>query len=946
MNNAETNRLTVENPHPNGLRESDSSEQKSSEDPSCEPSELIIAVEQYVAALESGHAEPIEVYAARFPELGSELLEYLKGVSVIHAAVESARDRNSSVSGQGRLDAAPSSKPTLASLDTQTTQHPGGPSADEKTSTKVIGDYEVHREIGRGGMGVVYEAQEQSLQRRVALKVLPFAAVLDQRQITRFRNEAQAAAALHHPNIVQVFAIGQDRGVHYYAMQHIEGQSLAQAIAELKTSEKATASPDETTKPMALEQAGLLTPLIESPVATTLGDNPTAPAFLRSAAKLAADAADALQHAHEAGVVHRDIKPSNLLIDDNGKVWVTDFGLARMQSDLSVTATGDIIGTVRYMSPEQARGQADRVDGRADVYALGATLYELVTLRPVLEGDDRLSMLEQLERCEPEPPTNFNSAIPVDLQNIILKSLEKDPNHRYESAGELRDDLQRFLDGRSTIARPPRTIDRVIKWARRRQRAVAVAAASLAVVSLVSLVSALLVNSARTELASALAESESHRQRAEHLLDQARGVLDRFGSDLSDQLAPVPGTELVRSRALQDTLKYYREFVAESTADPRLGFDCAQTLVRAGAVAERLGQASEAGKLYAEAATKLRDLAEVDPDNLEVTAWLARALTNEGALLASSDATSAKRRLAEAIVIRRDLLGKSPGDPERMADLAAVLSDAAAIAGGDLVKARSQLNEAIGLLQSASELSEDSATLTRRLAIARNALASLLRDINPDVAIAQSSEAVELLSVLVSAEPTVDAYRADYAMALSNRGALAADREEWEAAIDSYSTTVKQLAVLAHRAPLKPRHRSELAVALASEGTALAAAGRFFEAGRAFDQAESALKVLIASYPNENRYQRSLAALWNNRGVVMRDAGRLSEAALSFATAVRLEEERLARNSEATSTHLAIHYANLANVLGRLGKVDEAARVESKRDTLLARVESKQAGMP
>src|SRR5579871_4421520 len=203
----------------------------------------------------------------------------------------------------------------------------------------VFGDFRLEREIGRGGMGVVYEAEQLSLHRRVALKVLPLAATLDPRQLQRFHNEAQAAARLNHGHIVSVFTVGCEQDVHYYVMQLIEGRTVAALIKER-----------------------------------------TLPAD--AAARLMMQAAEALDYAHQVGVVHRDIKPANLLVDNAGKLWVTDFGLAQFQEMPEVTQTGDLVGTLRYMSPEQTLGQRGGVDHRTDIYALGVTLYELLTLRP------------------------------------------------------------------------------------------------------------------------------------------------------------------------------------------------------------------------------------------------------------------------------------------------------------------------------------------------------------------------------------------------------------------------------------------------------------------------------------------------------------------------------------------------------------------------------------
>ena len=262
-------------------------------------------------------------------------------------------------------------------------------------ATKRLGDYDIVREIGRGGMGIVYEARQLSLNRQVALKVLPFAAMLDEKQIARFRNEAQAAAQLHHPNIVPVYAVGQERGVHYFAMQYVPGQSLETAMHELRqeprrTRQRRPSRPDgrrcdgKSPAPTFQRRHGRRVRRRDTATFAAFSTKASTRSrgYCRSVARLMIQAAEALQHAHEYGVIHRDVKPSNLLLDRDGKLWVTDFGLARMQTDSGVTITGDVVGTLRYMSPEQAAGATALVDARADVYSLGATLYELLTLRP------------------------------------------------------------------------------------------------------------------------------------------------------------------------------------------------------------------------------------------------------------------------------------------------------------------------------------------------------------------------------------------------------------------------------------------------------------------------------------------------------------------------------------------------------------------------------------
>jgi WD40 repeat protein/serine/threonine protein kinase len=378
-------------------------------------------------------------------------------------------------------------------------------------------------------MGVVYEAEQMSLKRRVALKVLPFAATLDPRQLQRFHNEARAAAGLHHTHIVPVHAVGCERGVHYYAMQFIDGHTLAAMIAELRRlagrdpADAPTASgpaadladalasgrwaPDKHASPDG-EATGTYAAPGALPEGAAAGTAPRAaastdrsaqdPAYFRTVAQLGIEAAEALEHAHQLGVVHRDVKPANLLVDGRGHLWVTDFGLASVQGDAGLTLTGDLVGTLRYMSPEQALGQRAGVDHRADVYSLGVTLYELLTLEPAVAGSDRQEVLRRIAFEEPRPPRQLNRAIPAELETIVGKATEKSPADRYGTAQELAEDLGRFLEDRPIRARRPTLVQRLRKAARRHRSVVVTLAASLAVL-LVGLTAASLVAFARID---------------------------------------------------------------------------------------------------------------------------------------------------------------------------------------------------------------------------------------------------------------------------------------------------------------------------------------------------------------------------------------------------------------------------------------------------------------
>src|SRR5262249_33723759 len=321
------------------------------------------------------------------------------------------------------------------------------------------------------------------LKRRVALKVLPLAAALEPKHLQRFQREAETAAHLHHTNIVPVYAVGCERGVHYYAMQFIEGQPLSGVIRELRGTDEGRRTNDEsrpndegprTKRAPGAEETPLGLRHSTFDILSSLGIRHSS--FSPTVAQLGLQAAEALEYAHGLGVVHRDIKPANLLLDLRGNLWITDFGLARLPSETALTLSGDLVGTLRYMSPEQALGQHALVDQRTDVYSLGITLYELLTLEPAFDGADRVALLQKVAHEEPRPPRLVHRSIPADLETIVLKAIAKNREERYLTARDFADDLHRFLVNRPILARRPSLWQRARKWSQRHKAVVATAA--------------------------------------------------------------------------------------------------------------------------------------------------------------------------------------------------------------------------------------------------------------------------------------------------------------------------------------------------------------------------------------------------------------------------------------------------------------------------------------
>jgi serine/threonine protein kinase/Tfp pilus assembly protein PilF len=459
-----------------------------------------------------------------------------------------------------------------------------------------LGDFRILREIGRGGMGVVYEAEQISLGRRVALKVLPFASTLDAKQLQRFKNEAQAAAGLHHTNIVPVFATGVERGVHYYAMQFIEGRTLAALIAELRSEPAAVERTDS------YVPGGAETPPV---AAGTTEHTLPGPAHFRLAAELGVQAAEALEHAHQLGIIHRDIKPANLLVEwraegDNSPVlWITDFGLAHCQSQVGLTMTGDLVGTLRYMSPEQALAQRVMIDHRTDIYSLGVTLYELLTLAPAFPGSDRQELLRQIAFEEPRPPRRVNPAIPAELETIILKAIAKVPVDRYAAAKDLADDLGCYLRDEPIRARRPSRWQRAVKWIRRHRTIAGIFASALGAVLIVLVVSATFaavkIARARDEANDAAKHERQAREKAEKTLDLTLRALNRAYLRVAETRFPrEPQRARVDAELFKQIIQFYEELAEQNPTNFEIRRNAVLAWRRVGRIHQYLGQLEEA----------------------------------------------------------------------------------------------------------------------------------------------------------------------------------------------------------------------------------------------------------------------------------------------------------------------------------------------------------------
>jgi serine/threonine protein kinase len=390
-----------------------------------------------------------------------------------------------------------------------------------------LGDFEIVRELGRGGMGIVYEARQISLNRTVALKVLTGLG-LTPKAVERFHREAEAAAQLHHTNIVPVYTTGEQDGTHFYAMELVDGPSLDIVIRQLRDhAQQTTANPEPTRlKPPPISgQAQPSTRLDATGPYVEFTHNAIPPANLGSSAlesggsyfdtvaRMLAEVADALEYAHGQGIIHRDIKPSNLLLAPSGKLSINDFGLARILEQPGMTVTGEFVGTPAYMSPEQIASGRIPLDRRTDIYSLGATLYEMLTLQAPFDGKQRDLVLSQIMHKDPLAPRRLNPRVPVDLETICLKALEKDPDRRYQSAGELAADLRRHVNRFAISARRAGPVQHLVKWVRRHP-AVAATLACLLVTLSAAFAFAYLAHSATEQLEQADARLRKEQENA------------------------------------------------------------------------------------------------------------------------------------------------------------------------------------------------------------------------------------------------------------------------------------------------------------------------------------------------------------------------------------------------------------------------------------------------
>ena len=515
-----------------------------------------------------------------------------------------------------------------------------------------LGDYRILREIGRGGMGVVYEAEQLSLGRRVAVKVLPSQSLADAKSAQRFAREAQTAAKLRHTNIVPVFGVGEDQGYHYFVMQRIEGLGLDVVLARLQASagEAAGARLGSDVSPATGRVVSGLDELLQAILnESTEARGPDeseqtagpftfrcATAYWRSVVDLGIQVAEALQHAHSQGILHRDIKPANLLLDAQGIVCVADFGLAKVIGGESLSQSGDLVGTLRYMAPEQFSGNAD---ARSDVYSLGLTLYELLALRPAFEASNRSELIRKITQDDVVGLRRVNPQIPRDLETIVAKATAREPGARYQSAAQLGSDLRCYLEDRPIHARRVTAVEQLWRWCRRNRAVASLAAVAVSLLALVAVVATIgyvRTSRANTQVKAALAKSERISGLSLEALDE---IFERFapdrsvarseaepagaaGADARTLVQPVLSTET--AALLEHMISFYARLAQAGAGDVELRQKVADAHRRVGDIRQRLGQAEQAEDAYLQALEQYQQLQRERPGDPAVVCEVGR----------------------------------------------------------------------------------------------------------------------------------------------------------------------------------------------------------------------------------------------------------------------------------------------------------------------------------
>jgi serine/threonine-protein kinase len=770
-----------------------------------------------------GGRPSVEEYAQRHPDLADEIRELFPALVVLEE---------------------------LAPTQVQT-QHP----AESRTLGSIpaqFGDYRIIRELGRGGMGIVYEAEQVSLARRVALKVLPFHAGGNSMMRERLRREALAAASLDHPNVVPVYEVGEHDGWPYFSMKFVEGTTLAQRIAQ-------------------------------------------GPLPAREAARLLAPVARGIAAAHRKGILHRDLKPSNILLDGDGRPLVSDFGLAKTV-DSGITRPGDVLGTPSYMAPEQAAGRTTGPE--CDVYGLGAMLYHVITGRPPFHAATAMETLRQVICDEPVPPRQLNRAIDRDAEIICLKCLAKEPLRRYDSADALAEDLERYLNGLPIVARPTGPIDRARRWCKRNPLA-ALAGACLIVTLLVTVVAYLQTSRALTE--------------SERSFQETREAVNDFFTRVSEEdLLDQPGLQPLRRDLLRRALVYYQRFVRRHGDDPTLKEELALTWYRIGRIQEEVETLEAALASYAKAQRAQAELLAGDPQHLARREALGNTLNAMGgAYYKQRRLDDARQAFQEAARLRQSLVKSAPWRREFLRTLANVQMNLGLVEklANNLESARWHLDTAQNLRLELLDQDPSDPPVQRDYAQGLFNLGGLLLAVaqsadNEQAAALAWSQAEEQFALaraeferLVDANPLHLGNQQALALCYLRLGDVAARKEPGQAAA-WYEQALPALEVLARENPAVVDYQAALGGMRLQWGAALFEQQQPAEALDQFAKSVAAFDAALAARPGHFMLRRDRALALRAQGEVLVATGKAAAGVKSLETAWTALQSLQAENQD------------------------------------------------
>ncbi len=816
--------------------------------------ELESIVSDYNDRYRRGEQPNVEEYVARYPRLAEEIRETL---------------------------------PVLKKLRDLTPALPSAEASEVMESIpERIGDYRILGELGRGGMGVVYHAVQESLDRTVALKVLPGSALLNRRSRERFQREALIAARLHHTNIVPVFGTGEADGVHYYAMQYIEGDSLDRIVLALQELEPDLDSAGRC-QITPVEDSGRLVETTErllkghlTPEDDVKGDasvalssalsssNSAVSGYPACVARIGIQIAQALAYAHAHGVLHRDIKPSNLILDHSGTIWVTDFGLARLDDQAGLTSTGDLVGTLRYMAPERLKGE---VDTRTDIYALGLTLYELLTFRPALDEHDRGRLLQSIVESEPTSPSVVKRWIPRDLDTIVMKAMSKEPDRRYASAQAMAADLDRFLLGKAVNARPISSLGRGWRWCRR-NRVVTGLAATLLLVLVTSLAIVTwqwrraeanfeLAEGLRVRGESSLVEANRQRDRAEVNFLRARQAVDDYLVTISESmLLDVPTLEPVRAELLERAKSFYEGFVEEKTDDPRLQAELAASYIRLGQIEHDLG--GDWLSLFTRGLEIVEDLSDRGVSFTDFRSWREGVYNTRSGYLRTSDVEEFSPIVERAIAIWEPLVKEHPEVDGFRADLAGLFQMRGMVRFniGEYDTAYEDFDRSRQLREPLVEQHPDVEKYRYALGESYTACGMVkLRIEKYDEALSFSTKAKELLEPIAEDNPAATRL-ADILAAIHQWIAMAhLQKGDPVLALSAYQQALDIQERLSREYPYEPHFQMNLATSYQMLGQSLFKAGQVTLAMNTYEKCFELLKQRMEDYPEKTEYRGAIA---------------------------------------------------------------------------------------